>query len=384
MKKISILGSTGSIGQSTLDVVRRNRDRFSVIGLAEGHDVKLMARQVKEFEPVLVSVRDERAVVQLKEELGHACPQVAYGIEGACQVAAMGDADLVVSAIVGALGIRPTLAAIEAGTTVALANKETLVAAGSLVTGRAREKGVPIIPIDSEHSAIFQSLVGHRREDISRLILTASGGPFRQTPTSELKKVTVEQALKHPRWSMGAKITVDSATLMNKGLEVIEATWLFDMPPDKVHVVVHPQSIVHSMVEYMDGCVMAELGHPDMRAPIAYALSYPERVESGVGQLNLSEIGTLTFEEPDLEKFPALKLAYDALRAGHTMPAVMNAANEIAVEEFLAGKISFCDVTDLVNRVMEAHEPKPYSTLDDILSVDRDARQAAREVIRSL
>jgi 1-deoxy-D-xylulose-5-phosphate reductoisomerase len=383
MKKIIVLGSTGSIGQSTLDVVRKNRDRFDVVGLAEGHDVKSMAEQVKEFAPSFVSVRDEAAAKTLKEYLGADCPEVTHGIEGACRVAAMNEADTVVSAIVGAAGIKPTLAAIDAGKVIALANKETLVAAGELVMARAREKGVTILPVDSEHSAIFQSMIGHRRDDVIKLTLTASGGPFREMSAQELENVTVEQALKHPRWSMGAKITVDSATLMNKGLEVIEATWLFDMPPSQVDVVIHPQSIVHSMVYYRDGCVMAELGDPDMRAPIAYALSYPERVESGVGELDLAEAGTLTFEAPDHDKFPALNLAYDALNAGRSMPAVMNAANEVAVQAFLEGQIGFGDIVRSVTKVMEAHEPKKFNTVDELMEIDRWAREKAGEGINT-
>lgn len=384
MKKLSILGSTGSIGQSTLDVIRRNPDAFDVIGLAEGHDPAMLVKQIEEFKPSFVSVRDEGCAKELKGQLEGNCPEITFGIDGACQVAAMNDADLVVSAIVGAIGIRPTLAAIEKGTTVALANKETLVAAGEFVMKRAREKNVALLPIDSEHSAIFQSLVGHQRAGIARLILTASGGPFRTTPKEELEQVTVEQALNHPRWSMGAKITVDSASLMNKGLEVIEARWLFDMPASKVDVVVHPQSIVHSLVEYVDGCVVAELGEPDMRAPISYALSYPDRLPSGVGKLELDKIGTLTFEKPDFGKFPALQLAYDALDAGGTMPATMNAANEVAVAAFLDGKIKFLDIPRLVKSTMEKHSPTSYATVEDIIATDKRARELTAEAIASL
>ncbi len=384
MKRLSILGSTGSIGQSTLDVVARNRAQFSVVALAEGHDVELLAQQVRDHHPRLVSVRDVDAARRLKALLGASCPELVHGIEGASAVAAYPDADLVVSAIVGAIGISPTLAAIDAGKTVALANKETLVAAGQLVMARAKAKGVMLLPIDSEHSALFQSLIGHRREDIVRLILTASGGPFRTREASTLSQVTVAEALKHPRWSMGAKITIDSATLMNKGLEVIEARWLFDMTPDMIDVVLHPESIVHSLVEYRDGCVMAELGVPDMRAPIAYALAYPVRVASGAERLDLAKLGQLTFETPDRAKFPALDLAYDALRAGHTMPAVLNAANEIAVAAFLEQRIGYTAIVDVVRRVMTAHEPHPYHTLDDILAVDREAREKAREALNHL
>jgi len=381
MKKIAILGSTGSIGQSTLDVIRKNPDKFRVVGLAEGHDVELMAKQVKEFKPTLVSVRDEKSALKLKELLGDSASEIVFGLDGACLVAGMNDADTVVSAIVGAAGIKPTLSAIDAGKTIALANKETLVAGGEMVMARAKEKKVAILPVDSEHSAIFQSLVGHRTEDISKLILTASGGPFRDMPKEKLKEVTVEQALKHPRWSMGAKITVDSATLMNKGLEVIEATWLFNMPPSKVDVVIHPQSIVHSLVQYVDGCVIAELGDPDMRAPIAYALSYPERTISGVGELDLASIGTLTFEKPDWEKFPALGLAYDAIKTGRSMPTVLNAANEVAVGAFLEGRVGFCDIVSCVSDVMEKHEPKTLANIDELIHVDRWARECAKEVI---
>ncbi|ASQ89617.1 1-deoxy-D-xylulose-5-phosphate reductoisomerase [Prosthecochloris sp. GSB1] len=380
MKSLSILGSTGSIGVSTLDVVRQHPERFKVTGLAEGHDVNLLASQIREFRPAVVSVRDEESAGRLQALLGPEKPEILWGLNGAAAVGAADGADMVVSAIVGAAGLKPTISAIRAGKDIALANKETLVVAGQLVTDLVREHKVKLLPVDSEHSAIFQSLAGHRPQDIERIILTASGGPFRNTPTAELKKVGPEQALKHPQWDMGAKITIDSATLMNKGLEVIEAHWLFDMPAEKIGVVVHPQSIIHSMVEYVDGCVMAQLGAPDMRAPIAYAIAWPERCESGIKKLALTEIATLTFEEPDMDRFPALRLAFDALKAGQTCPAVLNAANEIAVAAFLEKKIGFTDIPAIVDKTLQAHAPFTPSGLDEYLEADRWAREKAREM----
>ncbi|RDD31161.1 1-deoxy-D-xylulose-5-phosphate reductoisomerase [Prosthecochloris sp. ZM] len=377
MKSLSILGSTGSIGLSTLDVVRQHPDRFTITGLAEGHDVTLLAEQIREFKPSIVSVRDEASANQLRELIGESGLEIRWGIEGAAVVGEADGSDMVVSAIVGAAGLVPTVRAIKAGKDIALANKETLVVAGQLVSELVREHKVQLLPVDSEHSAIFQSLSGHRTEDIERIILTASGGPFRKTPAEELKLVKPEQALKHPQWSMGAKITIDSATLMNKGLEVIEAHWLFNMPAEKIGVVVHPQSIIHSMVEYIDGCVMAQLGAPDMRAPIAYALSWPERCESGIKKLDLTQIGTLTFEEPDMKRFPALRLAFDALREGRTYPAVLNAANEIAVAAFLNNNIGFTDIPAIVDKTMQAHEALTPVDLDEYLAVDRWARETA-------
>ncbi len=382
MKSLAILGSTGSIGVSTLDVVRQHPERFRITGLAEGHDVDLLAEQIMEFRPRIVSVRDEAAADRLCQKLGEERPEILWGIDGAASVGAAEGVDMVVSAIVGAAGLVPTVSAIKAGKDIALANKETLVVAGRLVSDLVREHNVTLLPVDSEHSAVFQSLVGHRKEDIERIILTASGGPFRQTPAEELQSVGPERALKHPQWSMGAKITIDSATLMNKGLEVIEAHWLFDMPAEKIGVVVHPQSIIHSMVEYVDGCVMAQLGAPDMRAPIAYAVAWPERCESGIRKLDLTEIGTLTFEEPDTDRFPALRLAFDALKAGRTFPAVLNAANEIAVAAFLDRKIGFADISAIVDKTMQAHDAYDPSSLEEYLEADRWARTAAVEMTK--
>ncbi|MEI6757035.1 MAG: 1-deoxy-D-xylulose-5-phosphate reductoisomerase [Chlorobium sp.] len=381
MRSLSILGSTGSIGLSTLDVVRQHPEKFNVVGLAEGHDVSLLAEQINEFLPAAVSVRDAESAKKLQTLLGSHKPEIFYGLEGAGTIAAADGVDMVVSAIVGAAGLVPTVTAIKAGKHIALANKETLVVAGQLVSDLVKKHNVQLLPVDSEHSAIFQSLAGHRAEDVERIILTASGGPFRKTSAEELKNVKLEQALKHPQWTMGAKITIDSATMMNKGLEVIEAHWLFNMPAEKIGVVVHPQSIIHSMVEYIDGCVIAQLGTPDMRAPIAYALSWPERCESGIHKLDLTKIGTLTFEEPDMVRFPALRLAFDALKAGQTYPAVLNAANEIAVAAFLDRKIGFTDIADTVDKTMQIHEAYTPVEIEEYLQADRWARETAKKLI---
>jgi len=381
MRSLSILGSTGSIGVSTLDVVRQHPDKFAVTALAAGTDIALLAEQIKEFRPVAVSVRDEESVQKLRNLCGEHKPEILFGVEGTATIAECDGSDMVVSAIVGAAGLVPTVRAIKAGKHIALANKETLVVAGQLVSDLLKEHNVHLLPVDSEHSAIFQSLEGHRAEDVERIILTASGGPFRNTSADALKAVTLEQALKHPQWSMGAKITIDSSTMMNKGLEVIEAHWLFNVPAKKIGVVVHPQSIIHSMVEYIDGCVIAQLGAPDMRAPIAYALAWPERCESGIAKLDLAKIGTLTFEEPDMARFPALRLAFEALDAGRTYPAVLNAANEIAVAAFLDRKIGFTDIAATVEKTMQAHEAYSPVSLDDYLHADHWARQMAQQLI---
>ncbi len=377
MKRISILGSTGSIGKSTIDVVLRNPEKFEVVALAEGHDVGLLYEQIKSCRPKLVSVRDEISVEKLKA-LGKIDCKVVYGIEGACEVASCADADLVVSAMVGAIGLKPTCEAIKAGKNVALANKETLVAAGPVVTSLAKKHNVKMIPIDSEHSALFQSIVGHNKGEISRLILTASGGPFRGFDSSRLEKVTLQDALKHPNWSMGAKITIDSASMMNKGLEVIEARWLFDVPVSKIDVVIHPQSVIHSMVEYIDGAVVAQLANPDMRGPIAYALAYPERVPSGIEPLDLAKISKLTFEAPDRETFRCLKLAFEAAEVAESMPCVLNAANEVAVAAFLENKIGFLDIPRVVEKVMNAHRVEHLETLEQVFTLDAWARREAQ------
>jgi len=380
MKRLSILGSTGSIGKSTLDVVARHPERFSVAGLAEGHDVAALALQIEKFSPRVVSVRDESAAKELSGMLRGRRPEILFGLEGASAVASMSEADAVVSAIVGAAGLVPTMAAVRSGKTIALANKETMVVAGSLVGREAKSSGASIIPVDSEHSAIFQSLVGHRREDLVRIILTASGGPFLRATREEIERAGPEKALRHPRWEMGAKITIDSASLMNKGLEVIEARWLFDVPPDKISVVVHPQSVVHSMVEYRDGCVVAQMGVPDMRAPIAYAIAYPERIESGVERLDLASVRELTFEEPDFDRFPCLRLAFDALAAGGSMPAVLNAANEVAVAAFIGKRVGFMDIPRIVRATMDEHSPVSFSGIEEIIEIDKWARGFARGI----
>jgi len=381
MRSLTILGSTGSIGRSTLDVVRQHPDKFTISCLAAGQDVNVLAEQIKEFRPEAVSVMDTESAIKLEALLGDYKPDILYGVEGTSAIAASDGADMVVSAIVGAAGLVPTVSAIKAGKHIALANKETLVVAGQLVSDLVKKHKVRLLPVDSEHSAIFQSLEGHRKEDVERIILTASGGPFRNTPEEELKNVSLEQALKHPQWSMGAKITIDSATMMNKGLEVIEAHWLFNMPAEKIGVVVHPQSIIHSMVEYIDGCVIAQLGAPDMRAPIAYALSYPERCESGIQKLDLIKVGTLTFQDPDMVRFPALRLAFDALKAGMTYSAVLNAANEIAVAAFLDKKIGFTEIAATVEKTMQAHVAYTPVELDEYLQADRWARETAQKII---
>jgi 1-deoxy-D-xylulose-5-phosphate reductoisomerase len=376
MKKVVILGSTGSIGTQTLDIVARHPDRFEVVALAAGRNVKLVAEQIARFRPKRVSVAGEDEARELRKAVPGV--EILEGDGGNLEVARSPEADFVVSAIVGAAGLKPTMAALDSGKTVALANKESLVIAGEVMTRKAREKNVSLIPIDSEHSAIFQCLAGNRRQDVRRIVLTASGGPFFRRSKESLANVTVEEALKHPNWSMGPKITVDSATLMNKGLEVIEATWFFDVPAGKVDVHVHPQSIVHSFVEYVDGSVIAQMGVPDMRCAISHAMAYPERVESGVASLDLLKIGTLSFFPPDLDAFPALRLAYAAAEEGRTMPAVLNAANEVAVARFLSGELGFTDIPRLVERTMDLHKPFPLKTLEDVLEADRWARREAK------
>ena len=380
-KGLAILGSTGSIGVNTLDIVRRHPESFKVVSLSAGVNMELLAAQIEEFAPSFVSVLTEKAYSQLKA-LGVTGPEVGVGIEGAITAAAFEGVDMTVSAIAGASGLLPTMAAIKAGKDIALANKETLVMAGSLVMEAVSAAGVRLLPIDSEHSAVFQALEGHRLADVRRIILTASGGPFLNTSARDLPDITPAQALKHPKWSMGRKITIDSATMMNKGLEVIEARWLFDMPVEKIDVVVHPQSVVHSMVEYIDGSMLAQLSNPDMLGPIAYALSYPDRIESGAPRLDMNGL-KLEFEVPDLEKFPCLALAYAALEGAGTAPAVLNAADEVAVAEFLGGNIPFTDIARIIKEVLDRHTTGPIDSVADVLEADRWARLAAAEVIKT-
>jgi 1-deoxy-D-xylulose-5-phosphate reductoisomerase len=381
MKNLTILGSTGSIGVSTLEVVAAHPDKFRVVALTAGANLELVKQQIETFKPDLVSVLSADKAQALSRSLSGKKPQIMHGVEGLIAAATAADTNMVVAAIVGAAGLVPTAAAIMAGKDVALANKETLVTAGHLIMKMVRDKGVQLYPVDSEHCAVFQSMAGHRCQDIARVILTASGGPFLNWGMEKLAEATVADALNHPNWSMGKKITVDSASMMNKGLEVIEARWLFDIPVERIAVNIHPQSIVHSMVEYIDGSVMAQLGVPDMKGPIAYALTYPGRVASGVKPLDLTELSGLTFFKPDTHRFPALKLAYDAVNAGESMPAVMNAANEIAVESFLAGRIGFMAIAQTIARVMELHAPHALYSMEEVLEADRWGRRTAREVL---
>jgi len=378
-KKISILGSTGSIGTNTLDVVRQNPGRFEVVSLACGKNLELVKKQIDEFHPKMVSVSHSQDAATLRESLGKYSPEILVGIEGACKVAAHPEVEVVISAIVGAAGLVPTLKAIEAKKIIGLANKETMVIAGELMQKAAQRAGVNILPVDSEHSAIFQCLQGHNSQEVKRLILTASGGPFRETSLEDLQKVTVSQALKHPNWNMGAKITIDSATLMNKGLEVIEARWLFNIAPQKIDVLVHPQSVIHSMVEYIDGSVLAQLGIPDMRIPIAYALSFPERLPNSLPALDLAKLVHLNFFEPDIQRFPSLNLAKKCLEWGGAAPCVLNAANEVVVQCFLEEKIAFLDIPQIVSEVLEERSDTSIEKIEDLLKIDEWARQKASE-----
>jgi len=384
VKRLVVLGSTGSIGEQTLSVVERFPERFEVVALAAGRNAARLADQVRRFRPKLVAVADPAAARELEERLGTGLCAVLPGPEG-LEAVASHPADLVVAALVGAVGLGPTLAAVRAGRDVALANKEVLVMAGALVLREVRRAGVRLLPVDSEHSAVFQALEGQRREDLARIVLTASGGPFRAWPAERIARATVEEALAHPNWDMGPKITVDSATLTNKALEVIEARWLFDVEPERIDVVVHPQSIVHSLVEFVDGSVLAQLGLPDMRVPIALALSHPERLPLELPRLDLAALARLDFEAPDLERFPGLALAWAALRGGEAAPAVLNAANEVAVDAFLRGAVSFPAIAASNERVLERFLAEAGSAsvqgLDEVMAADAWARAAAREAL---
>lgn len=379
MKKISILGSTGSIGVNTLDVIERNPDLFEVWGLAAGSNVDLFAQQIKKFKPKAASLFDTSKVGILRELLGSQDVEIFSGEAGSVRVATLPETHMVVAGMVGSAGLVPTLAAIRAGKDLALANKETLVVAGELVLQEARGK-IRIIPVDSEHSAIFQALNGEKGSQVKRIILTGSGGPFRTFTRKQMEHVTVKEALNHPNWKMGNKITIDSATMMNKGLEYIEAKWLFGRETP-VDIIVHAQSIIHSMIEFVDTSIIAQMGIPDMRVPIAYALSYPDRLNGELPSLNLSAIATLTFEEPDFEKFPCLRLAFDAMKQGQTMPAVLNAVNEVAVQAFLDQIIPFKDIAETIRITMNNHKSKPVKELEDVLAADRWARKEAQKTI---
>lgn len=372
MKKISVLGSTGSIGTQTMEIVRANPDELKVAAVAAGSNIELLEEQIREFHPKVAVVYDEKKAALLKENVSDTDTRVLGGMDGMLEAAELDSVDTVVTSMVGMIGIRPTIAAIKAGKDIALANKETLVCAGHIITELARDNGVSILPVDSEHSAIFQSMNGENRKRVSKILLTASGGPFRGRSTDELKNMTVEDALKHPNWSMGRKITVDSATLVNKGLEVMEARWLFDVPIERIQVVVHPQSIIHSMVEYEDGAVMAQLGMPDMKLPIQYALFCPDRPYLDTQRVDFFKLSQMTFEEPDTETFRGLKLAIRAANEGGTMPTVFNAANEKAVAMFLDRKIGFLDIYDIIEECMEAHRNADAPDVERILDAERE------------
>lgn len=373
MKNIAILGSTGSIGTQTLEVVQSNAEELSVVALAAGTSVDLMERQIREFHPLVAAMWSEEAAADLRVRVADLPVKIVAGMEGLLEIAQMPESDVLVTAIVGMIGIRPTIAAIRAGKDIALANKETLVTAGHIIMPLAKECGVSILPVDSEHSAIFQSLNGEPRERIEKIILTASGGPFRGRTREELRHIQVEDALKHPNWSMGRKITIDSSTLVNKGLEVMEAKWLFDVELSQIQVVVHPQSIIHSAVQYVDGAIIAQLGVPDMKLPIQYALFYPDRRPMSGGRVDFFALGGITFEEPDTDTFRGLSLAYRAAAAGGSMPTVFNAANEKAVALFLDRKLSYPGITELIEETMEHHKVILNPTVEEILAAEAES-----------
>lgn len=382
MKNLSILGSTGSIGRNTLRILEMFRDRFEVKALAAASNVELLAEQIETFHPEIAVVFDENRALELKNMLpAGAGVEILYGEDGYRAAATYDSVEMVVTAIVGAAGLMPTLAAIEAGKNIALANKETLVMAGEIVMKKAAEKGVSILPVDSEHSAIFQCMAGHRREDMDKILLTASGGPFLNKPANEFVSIKPEEALNHPTWQMGKKISIDSATLMNKGLEVIEAKHLFGVSHNMINVVIHPQSAIHSMVAYRDGAVIAQLGIPDMKGAIAYAMSWPERLPLKQPIPDFANIPAFTFQQPDLKKFPCLALAFKACETGGTMPAVLNASNEVAVEAFLNKQISFTDIPELIKNTIEKHSSVKDPSLADILEADKWARETVKELV---
>ena len=379
MKKIAILGSTGSIGTQTLEVIRENKD-IEVTGLAAGTNVDLLEKQIREFQPKLVAMWTEEKAKELKSRIRDLDVKVVSGMDGLLEIATMEESEILVTAIVGMIGIRPTIAAIKAGKDIALANKETLVTAGHIIMPLAKECGVKILPVDSEHSAIFQSLQGsHGKNELKKILLTASGGPFRGKKQEDLLNIRVEDALKHPNWAMGRKITIDSSTMVNKGLEVMEARWLFNVDIDDVQVVVQPQSVIHSMVEYVDGAVIAQLGTPDMKLPIQYALTFPERTTADFGRLDFKVCHSLTFEQPDEKTFRNLGLAYEAMRQGGNMPCILNAANEVAVAAFLQGRLSFTGMSDLIEKTMQQVDFLKKPTLEDYMETDRLTREIARK-----
>ncbi len=379
MKKVVILGSTGSIGKSALDVIRKFPDKFKVIGLAARSSINILEEQIKEFKPKYVAVYDNKAWNELRKKIKNI--EIMHGTEGICQIATKTEADIILSAIVGAAGLLPTFEAVLAGKTIALANKESLVMAGELIKTTAKKTNAKIIPVDSEHSAIFQCINSCNKPYISKIWLTASGGPFRGMKKNEIKNVTPQEALNHPKWKMGKRITIDSATLMNKGFEVIEAHYLFDIKAEDIGVLIHPQSIVHCLVEFIDGTYIAQMSNPDMKAPIALALSIPERLTNIVKPIDWTVTSQLQFEMPDTDLFPCLNLAYEALKTGGSMPAVLNAADEIAVEAFLAGKVKFNNIYEIIKKIMDAHNVVPINSIDDVLEADSWARKMAKKEI---
>ncbi|MGE5064094.1 MAG: 1-deoxy-D-xylulose-5-phosphate reductoisomerase [Myxococcales bacterium] len=381
-RKIAILGATGSIGKSVLDLVQRSPERFEVVAVTAASNVQALADIARRTHAKLAVIADDSHLPQLEQLLAGSGCRAAAGEEGLIE-AASGEAEFVIAAIVGCAGLKPTMAAVEAGKTIAIANKEALVTAGRLMIGAARASGATLLPVDSEHNAIFQCFAGNRREDVSKLILTASGGPFRTASADFIDAATPEQAVAHPNWSMGAKISVDSATLMNKGLELIEAHYLFDLPSSRIDVLIHPQSVIHSMVEFVDGSVLAQLGSPDMRIPIAYALAWPERIETPAQRLDLASIARLDFEKPDLERFPALRLARSGLESGGAAPIVLNAANEIAVASFLAGRIRFNEIVRLVSWALDSGLSGAPNSIAEVLEIDRRTRQQVDDEVKA-
>jgi len=384
MKSLVILGSTGSIGTSTLDIVERFPNEFRVVGLTAGNNDERLEEQIRRFKPRAVAMSNESAAVRLRQRCSGLSVEILSGQAGLVHVASLPEAELVMSAIVGGAGLVPTLASIRSKKHIALANKEPMVMVGKLMQEEAKRHGVRIFPVDSEHSAIFQSLEGHRIKDVRRLILTASGGALWNVPKEQLSDVTPERALQHPNWKMGSKITIDSATLMNKGLEVVEARWLFDIPESRIDVLIHRESIIHSLVEYEDRSMISQLGLPDMRTPISYAMRYPDRLPLDLPSLDLTEVGQLTFCKPDHDRFPCLRLGYESLRIGGTMPAAMNAANEIAVEAFLQSGIRFTDISDIIHSTMQAHAPREVQSVEVALEADRWAREKADSLVHAL
>ena len=378
MKSLSILGSTGSIGTQTLDIARNNPDEFKIIGLTANNNIEILKKQINEFNPEAVAVMNEEKADELKKDIDI---NVYSGIDGIIKIATLNEADTVINSLVGSIGVKPTIEAIKSKKNIALANKETLVTAGSVVMEEVRKNNVNLMPIDSEHSAIFQCLNGENINDVNKIIITCSGGAFKNLTKQQLEKATAEDALQHPTWNMGNKITIDSATLMNKGFEVIEAHWLYNLPYEKIDVVIHPKSIIHSLVEFKDNSVLAQLGNPDMKIPIQYALSYPKRFNSDSKKLNLTEIKNLSFSEPDFELFPCLKYAYDAGKTGGTLPAVLNAANEVLVHAFLENKIKFLDIPKLINKMMDSHNVIKNPDLNQILDVDKKVKEDTKKII---